>query len=113
MSGGIKNFVPKRERAETMKQKRPNLDTRIATSKFAKFSQDEQKVDGPESPKVFSELAIKRSRSERLASEVIKPRNFTTSREHNSLPDIGNETNIHQIVEEYDSVCERDSNSSS
>jgi hypothetical protein len=41
MSGGIKNFVPKRERAETMKQKRPNLDTRIATSKFAKFSQDE------------------------------------------------------------------------
>jgi hypothetical protein len=41
MSGGNKNFVPKRERAETMKQKRTNLDTRIATSKFAKLSQDE------------------------------------------------------------------------
>lgn len=99
--------MPKRERGEAMKQKQPNLDTR------SKFNQHVNNVDGPESPKVFSELAIKRSRSEHLASQVIKPRNFTTNRELNSLLDIGNETNIDKIVEENDSVSERDSNSSS
>jgi len=41
MSAGIQNFVAKRERAETTKQKRASVDTRLVSNKFSKPGPDE------------------------------------------------------------------------